>query len=327
MLTTEQAFASGNWYHEQLEDGLTISYEVKKVFHRAKSVFQQVEVVETVPFGRALITDRLMQSAYSDEHVYHESLVQPALCSHPNPKRVFIGGGGEGATLREVLTHPSVEECVMVDIDGDVVQFCRDHMPEHSAGAFDNPRTKLIIDDCKAQLEGYADGSFDVIIMDLSDPLDGGPCYQLYTTTFYTTIKAKLAPGGLFVTQSGCGSTTDAQRCFTCVHSTMKAVFDDVWGYTAHVPSFSSEWGFNIACKEKGAHNLQTIAVDGVLDKRIADRGLDTKLQWYDGVTHTRMFSLGKQVRKFLANEKRVMTVENPLFMTTITGGCSVSVA
>lgn len=103
-VATADAFSEGNWYHEKLEDGYTISYQIKEVFHRAKSAFQAVEVVDTVPFGRALITDRLMQSASRDEFIYHESLVQPALCAHPNPKRVYIGGGGEGATLREVHT-------------------------------------------------------------------------------------------------------------------------------------------------------------------------------------------------------------------------------
>lgn len=75
------------------------------------------------------------------------------MVTHGNPKRVFIGGGGEGATLREVLKHKSVVECMMVDIDGDVVNMCKQHMPKHSAGAFDDPRTKLLIDDAKVGLE------------------------------------------------------------------------------------------------------------------------------------------------------------------------------
>lgn len=99
------------------------------------------------------MTDGLLQSTEVDEHVYHECLVQPAMVTHGNPKKVFIGGGGEGATLREVLKHASVEECVMVDIDGDVVEMCRQHMPKHSDGAFEDPRTKLIIDDAKVGLE------------------------------------------------------------------------------------------------------------------------------------------------------------------------------
>ena len=82
--------------------------QVEEVLYQGASEFQEVEVVRTVPFGSLLITYGLMQSSEHDEYVYHESLVHPALAAHPNPKRVFIGGGGEGATLREVLRHPSV---------------------------------------------------------------------------------------------------------------------------------------------------------------------------------------------------------------------------
>lgn len=104
-------------------------------------------------------------------------------------------------------------------------------------------------------------------------------------------------------------------------------VFSDsaVWGYSVHVPSFTSEWGFNIATKEQASTNLLTMPADGVLDARIEDRGLMDALKWYDGITHTRMFSLGKAVRTSLAKETRVMTVENPLFMTTITSGIGQS--
>ena len=83
---------------------------------------------------------------------------------------------------------------------------CREHTPFYHAGAYDDPRAKLIIGDAKAGLESCPDASIDVIICDLSDPLDGGPCYQLYTTSFYEMCRAKLAPGGLLVTQSGCAS-------------------------------------------------------------------------------------------------------------------------
>ena len=105
-----------------------------------------------------------------------ESLVQPAMCAHPNPKTVFIGGGGEGATLREVLRHPSVEKAVMVDIDGDLVTVFRDELPQYPDGAFDDPRTELVFDDCKKYLEDY-DGRFDVIVLDLADPVAGPSGY------------------------------------------------------------------------------------------------------------------------------------------------------
>ncbi|KAK3264596.1 hypothetical protein CYMTET_26669 [Cymbomonas tetramitiformis] len=316
--STVSTFKEGNWYHEKLEPGLTISYEVSQVFHKGKSEFQEVEVVETGAFGRCLITDRLMQSSLKDEAIYHESLVQPAMTAHPDPKKVFIGGGGEGATLREVLRHKGVEECVMVDIDGDVVNMCKEHTPTYSAGAYDDPRTKLVIDDAKGRLEGFSDGYFDVIVLDLSDPLDGGPCYQLYTTAFYKTCLSKLNEGGILVTQSGCAGSLDCKCCFTAVHNTLKQVFPKVWGYTAHVPSFMSEWGFNIAYKTAGT---DFVALASEIDARLAQKGVADQMKWYDSTTHQRMFSLGKFVRTALAEEERILTVENPIFMTEVTAG------
>ena len=72
-------------------------------------------------------------------------------------------------------------------------------------------------------MERRADGSIDVIICDLSDPLDGGPCYQLYTTTFYEMCKTKLAPGGILVTQSGCAAVRDWCVLYTGSHTTASA--------------------------------------------------------------------------------------------------------
>lgn len=174
------------------------------------------------------------------------------MLAHGNATKVFIGGGGEGATLREVLKNKTVTECQMVDIDGDVVEMCRKHMPKHSAGAFEDNRTTLIIDDAKVGLERCPDGYFDVIIMDLSDPLECGPCYQLYTDSFYKTCMEKLTPDGVFVTQSGMASIHNYKDAvFTAIHNTLKQVFPHVIGYSAYVPSFSSEWGFNMAFKNK----------------------------------------------------------------------------
>ncbi|OLQ10948.1 Thermospermine synthase ACAULIS5 [Symbiodinium microadriaticum] len=197
--------AMSMWMIEDLEEGLQYNYKLKKVLASTQSKFQMVNVCDTEPFGRVLIIDGLIQSAELDEFIYHECLVHPAMLAHPTgAKRVFIGGGGEGSTAREVLRHRSVEKCVMVDIDGDVVNFCKEHLPAN-AEAFADPRLDLIIDDCKVQLE-QATENFDVIIMDLDDPLEGGPCYWLYCQEFYEMCKSKLNPGGILVTQaSGAG--------------------------------------------------------------------------------------------------------------------------
>ena len=91
-------------------------------------------------FGTTLVTDGKTQSAEHDEFVYHESLVHPSLFwsgilssrsssgsdgKVAGPKSVFIGGGGELATAREVLRHNTVERLVMVDIDPEVVEVCK----------------------------------------------------------------------------------------------------------------------------------------------------------------------------------------------------------
>lgn len=136
----------------QLEPGLRVSYGLKSLLHSGQSKFQTVDVVDLEPFGRTLLIDGLIQSCQVDEFVYHESLVHPALLSHPCPKSVYIGGGGEGSTAREVLRHTTVERCVMVDIDADVVKFCRENLPEN-AEAFADSRLELVIDDAKAVLE------------------------------------------------------------------------------------------------------------------------------------------------------------------------------
>ena len=112
--------------------------------------------------------------------------------------------------------------------DGEVVEMCAKHTPFYPAGAYENPKTKLIIGDAKAGLEACDDASIDVIICDLSDPLDGGPCYQLYTTSFYDMCKTKLAPGGILVTQSGCAAVRDCKAVFTPINNTLRKVFPKV---------------------------------------------------------------------------------------------------
>jgi thermospermine synthase len=229
------------WIEEELEPGLRVSYGLKSLLHSGQSKFQTVDVVDLEPFGRTLLIDGLIQSCQIDEYVYHESLVHPALLSHPCPKRVYIGGGGEGSTAREVLRHRTVEKCVMVDIDADVVHFCREHLPENTA-AFADKRLDLVIDDAKAVLQQATEG-FDVIIMDLDDPLEGGPCYQLYTVEFYQMCLSKLNPGGVFVTQSGQAGITRHHLVWSPVNSTLRQVFPKVHAYNQAVYSFMDEWG------------------------------------------------------------------------------------
>ena len=92
-------------------------YHLDEVLYDGRTDYQSVKIVRTSSFGLCLVLDGKIQSSEADEFIYHETLVHPAMLTHPDPKNVFIAGGGEGATLRDVLRHKSVQKAVMVDID------------------------------------------------------------------------------------------------------------------------------------------------------------------------------------------------------------------
>ena len=73
----------------------------------------------------------------------------------------------------------------MVDIDGEVVEECKKHLPEMHRGAFDDPRTRLLHEDARAYLE-KTNERFDLIVVDLVEPLEEGPACLLFTKEFYT---------------------------------------------------------------------------------------------------------------------------------------------
>lgn len=294
------------WLEECIEPGLRVQYKIEQILGSTTSKFQTVDLVDIEPFGRSLVIDGLMQSCRTDEFVYHECLVHPAMLMHPTgAKNVYIGGGGEGSTAREVLRHTSVEKCVMVDIDEDVVRFCREHLDENHE-AFNDPRLQLVIDDAKGWLE-RSDLMFDVIIMDLDDPLEGGPCYQLYTTEFYKFLKSKLRPGGLVVTQSGQSGIKQHHLVFSPINRTLRDVFDHVVAYNQAVYSFMDEWGWNMALTEEGAKGPASLSAKEV-DERIEKR-IKGELQFLDGVSWQGIYALSKKHRKTLAAETVVMSV------------------
>ena len=154
---------------------LAMMLQVRQVLYSGETAYQRVEILESELFGRSLVLDGKTQSTERDEHLYHEALVHPAMLLHLGPRTVFIGGGGEGGTLREVLAHRSVERVVMLDLDREVVDLCRRYLPQHHQGSFNDPRVELCHQDAREYLAN-SDERFDVMIMDLVDPLEGGYC-------------------------------------------------------------------------------------------------------------------------------------------------------
>ncbi|MEN2985111.1 MAG: polyamine aminopropyltransferase, partial [Thermodesulfovibrionaceae bacterium] len=235
------------WYIEQTSDNEIILHSLKEILYSGSSPYQRIEVIRSGNFGRCLILDGKMQSAETDEFIYHEALVHPIMLMSNTVEKVLIAGGGEGATLREVLKYP-VKEVIMVDLDRSVIEVSKRYLPEWSNGAFDDPRVLLEINDARAYIEKVKN-YFDVIIIDLPEPAEGGPAYLLYTKEFYEKVKEALTEEGMMVTQSASTAIHNI-RVFVSRVRTLKEVFPYVKPYTVFVPSFFAPWGFVLASKK-----------------------------------------------------------------------------
>ena len=299
---------SGNWFIEAVSPELSVMLKVRQVYYSGQTAYQKVEVLDSELFGRSLILDGKTQSTERDEYIYHETLVHPAMLCNPEPKQVFIGGGGEGGTLREVLGHKSVKQVTMVDLDSEVVALCREYLPNHHKGSFDDPRTSLIHQDARSYLQNTSD-YYDVIILDLVDPLEGGTAALLYTQEFYAIAKARLNPGGVLVTQSGPAGLLNYTECFTTIFNTLGTVFDHTTATQVHIPAFQTLWGFTIASDTPFPE-----ASEDEVDAQIASR-LASTLKYYDGVSHRNMLALPKFQREGLESEDRINKDSDPVFM------------
>ncbi|KAK3042136.1 hypothetical protein RJ639_001256 [Escallonia herrerae] len=265
------------WYEEEIEENLRWCFALNSILHTGATQYQDIQLLDTKPFGKALVIDGKLQSAEIDEFIYHECLVHPALLHHQLPKTIFIMGGGEGSTARELLSHRTVEKVVMCDIDEPVVVRGRAELQRR--------------EEC-----------YDVIIGDLADPIEGGPCYQLYTKTFYElTVKPRLNQGGIFVTQAGPAGVFSHTEVFSCIYNTLKQVFKYVVPYSAHIPSYADIWGWVMASDTPFLLNADE------LDLRMKQR-IKGENRYLDGKTFTSASTLSKAVRKSLDNETHVYT-------------------
>jgi spermidine synthase len=294
----------GDWFLDHGSPADLIAYEKKEVIVRGQTKFQEYEIFQSSLYGRVLVLDGRLQSAEKDEAIYHEAMVHPAMVAHPEPRTVLILGGGEGATLREVLRHRSVARAVMVDIDEELVQLCETWLPSHHRGAFHDPRAELVFADGRAWLEKQPDGSFDVILLDLPEPLELGPALKLFTREMYELVCRKLTPQGVMAVQSG--SAGIHGRMMPDINCTLRAVFPRVVAYTAFVPSFMDLYGFHVA----GGESFQWPPPAEVAG-RLQARGLYT-FQWFGVDFSACLPRLPVYLQNRLEKEGRLLTDAEP---------------
>jgi spermidine synthase len=296
------------WLRDKINEDFLQLHHIEETLYSGRTQYQSVQIIRSRSFGICLVLDGKIQSTERDEYIYHEALVQPAMLTHPSPESVFIASGGEGATLREALRHRTVKRAVMVDIDEEVTALSRKYLPGHSAGAFEDDRMELHHADARRYLEESGD-TFDIIIIDLPDPIEEGPAYRLFTQEFYHIVLERLSENGLIAVQAGSASPTDLLN-LTAVSHTLQSIFPTVTQYVAYVPCFGGPWGFCLASRGNDPSSLTPAEVD----KRIATRSL-RGLKFYDGISHQGMFSLPRYVRDALKTQQSTITDKDPLYL------------
>lgn len=279
------------WFTER-DDKIALSLKHDGKLYDVQSDFQRVEVYNTQAYGNMLTLDGMVMTTEKDEYVYHEMITHVPLLTHPNPKRALIIGGGDGGTAREMLRHEGLDEVVMVEIDEKVIEACREHLPS-IASALDHPKLNLIVDDGIKYVKEAASGSFDVVVVDSTDPV--GPAEGLFSVDFYKEVYRILSDDGIMITQSE--SPRFNNKVFKEIYEVYGSIFgkDKVHCYLAYIPTYpTGMWSFSYSAKGD-AHPLNDFNKEK--SKKFSD---EQDLSYYNEGIHESAFALPNFVKKMI---------------------------
>ncbi|MFQ5951100.1 MAG: spermidine synthase [Candidatus Geothermarchaeales archaeon] len=245
---SESEISSATRYVENSFPFYHRSLAVKKVLWSGRSDVQRIDLLDLYVLGKTLFLDGDLQLSVSDEYIYHEVMAHTAMLSVENPIRVLVIGGGDGGLLREVLKYDCVRETVLVELDAKVLDVCKTYLPEVSAGAFDDDRTHVVVGDGMDYLK-LESGSFDVVMMDLTDPALGGPEVNLYGEEGISAVRRRLSDGGALIVQSSCH--VYHRKLFDELLATLLHVFGCGVPLSVWIPSYGFPWSFILTKKDK----------------------------------------------------------------------------
>jgi len=223
-----------SWVNETLYPAWGQRFRVVRELARVRSDFQDIMVFESETHGRVMLLDGVVQITEMDEFVYQEMLTHVPLLAHGDAKRVLIIGAGDGGVLRRVLEHKTVERAVMVEIDGEVIRLAKEHLPAIAGDAWHDPRAEVLVADGIDYVRKAEAGSFDVIIVDSTDPIGVGEV--LFTDEFYDNAARLLSDRGVIVNQCGVPAMQAEELAETSLRR--GKFFPDIWAYVAAVPTY-----------------------------------------------------------------------------------------
>lgn len=284
-------FQRNLWFTDKDEDQAFSLRHTGNVLFKEQSPFQLVRVLESPSHGRFLALNNMVMCTERDEHHYHEMIVHPVMQVHPNPKKILVIGGGDGGTVRELFKY-EVDKVTMVEIDEAVVRATKLHLPTLSC-EFGNPKLELLIDDGIEFVKNAAPESYDIIIVDGSDPV--GPAEGLFTAEFYGNCKRALRSDGLLVTQGE--SPLFHEKAFAELNQCLKSIFGKERTHTLlfFAPTYpTGMWSHQIA--SKGSLNPAT----DFDENRARAFTREFKLRYYNVGVHKAAFELPGFVREML---------------------------
>lgn len=279
-------------YLEKLYDSYGQQFDIDEVLFEQQTDSWHLIIFRNQMFGTVMALDGIIQTTERDEFVYHEMLTHVPLFAHGDAKRVLIIGGGDGGILREVCKHPDVEQVTQVEIDQAVIDMCKAYLPKHSAGAFDDPRAKIVIAD-GMEYVAQTDEKYDVVISDCTDPV--GPGEVLFSSAFYENCKRCLNDGGIFVAQNGVAFMQIDEVQTT--RRRLSPYFADQSFYTAAVPTYiggvmTLAWGSDDLSKRQQSLD--------VIQQRYQQSGIETR--YYNPAVHVGAFALPQYIHQALAD-------------------------
>jgi spermidine synthase len=281
------------WLNETLYPDWGQRFRFTRQLARVKSDFQDIAVFETESHGRVLTLDGIVQITERDEFVYQEMLTHVPLLAHGNAKNVLIIGAGDGGVLKHVLMHKNVEHAFMAEIDGEVIRLSKEFLADIGGNAWTDPRAEVFVGDGIDYVKKAAAGSYDVIIVDSTDPIGVGEV--LFTDEFYENAARILSPQGLIVNQCGVPFMQADELHETSIRR--KKFFNHVTAYIAAVPTYVGGY-MTLGWAGKDA-NLTTIPAAEIA-KRADAAGITGKSQYWTPQIHEAAFWLPPYIAKHL---------------------------
>jgi spermidine synthase len=289
-MTTPEQFNPSEWIIDS-NGKMALSFHIKgdRLF-KEDSPYQTVEVFDTHGNGKILTIDRMVMCTEADEASYHEMLVHVPMQTQLNVKDVLVIGAGDGGTIRELVRYPEIERITMVEIDEAVVRASKQFLPTISS-AFNHPKLNLLIDDGIKFVADAADATYDLVIIDSSDPV--GPSEGLFTRSFYDDVYRCLRPGGVITVQSE--SPVFNPKAFVELNQCLKQVFgkDRVHCYLVFIPMYPSGMWSLTYCSKDGSHPVNDC------DRAKAEQfAKEHKLRYYNADVHQAAFCLPTYIKE-----------------------------